>query len=111
MITSPSDKVTIAFLYCGFQPIYLPTRFFFLGTDPRAAQGVSVVEAPIDHEQDAIRGAGVARVVGHQEHALAVLYDELAQDRHDLGAGLLAEVAGGLIAQQQRLIAGQGTGD
>ena len=31
MITSPSDKVTIAFLYWGFQPMYLPTRFCFLG--------------------------------------------------------------------------------
>ena len=27
-MTSPLAKLTIAFLYCGFHPIYLPTRFF-----------------------------------------------------------------------------------
>ena len=30
-MTSPLAKLTIAFLYCGFHPIYFPTRFCFRG--------------------------------------------------------------------------------
>ena len=31
VVDPSSDKVTIAFLYWGFQPIYFPTRFFLRG--------------------------------------------------------------------------------
>ena len=54
--------------------------------------------------QQRARALGRARVVGHHQDRLAVLRDEQAQQVQDLVRALAVEVAGRLVAQQERRV-------
>ena len=54
---------------------------------------------------------GIARIAGHQQDRALVLVHRSTEQLHDLGAGLLGEVARGLVGEQEGGIGQQGSGD
>src|SRR6478736_3336840 len=76
----------------------------------RAGGGVADDLPVLQRDQPVGVGRG-DRVVGDHHHRLAELVDRLAQQLHDVGAGLGVEVAGRLVGEDDGRFADQGAGD
>src|SRR6476646_5189917 len=76
----------------------------------RAGGGVAD-DLPVLQRDQPVGVGGGDRVVGDHHHRLAELVDRLAQQLHDVGAGLGVEVAGRLVGEDDGRFADQGAGD
>src|SRR5690242_4483874 len=76
------------------------------GAGSRVADDFPVLEG----DQPVGVGGG-DRVVGDHHHRLIELVDRLAQQAHDVGAGLRVEVAGRLVGEDHGRLADEGAGD